>query len=142
MLIRLQMWFVVRNERNAEGNSWKEFTDSIVCRTMTASAHCSPSRSSLSCCQFDHNSHDDVHGVTNAAKDSYFIEDKCSFPKRPEVDLTFYDIQYRVKQWNLRQLKPSKLLTLFIPQNLTCQIKRLTRTEVLRTVWKWSQDID
>ncbi|KAK9306802.1 hypothetical protein QLX08_002687 [Tetragonisca angustula] len=73
---------------------------------MTASAHCSPSRSSLSCCQFDHNSHDDVHEVAIAAKDGYFIEDKYSFPKRPEVDLTFYDVRYRVKLWNLRQLRP------------------------------------
>ncbi|XP_050582081.1 ATP-binding cassette sub-family G member 1 isoform X2 [Bombus affinis] len=73
---------------------------------MTTSAHCSPSRSSLSCCQVEHNSRDDVHGVTVAAKDSYFVEDKYSFPRKPEVDLAFYDVRYRVKEWTIRQLRP------------------------------------
>ncbi|XP_003491703.1 ATP-binding cassette sub-family G member 1 [Bombus vosnesenskii] len=73
---------------------------------MTTSAHCSPSRSSLSCCQVEHNSRDDVHGVTVAAKDSYFVEDKYSFPRKPEVDLAFYDVRYRVKEWTFRQLRP------------------------------------
>ncbi|XP_071877983.1 ATP-binding cassette sub-family G member 1 isoform X2 [Bombus fervidus] len=72
---------------------------------MTTSAHCSPSRSSLSCCQVEH-SRDDVHGVTVAAKDSYFVEDKYSFPRKPEVDLAFYDVRYRVKEWTIRQLRP------------------------------------
>lgn len=73
---------------------------------MTTSAHCSPSRSSLSCCQVEHNSRDDVHGVTVAAKKNYFVEDKYSFPRKPEVDLAFYDVRYRVKEWTIRQLRP------------------------------------
>ncbi|CAL7935402.1 unnamed protein product [Xylocopa violacea] len=73
---------------------------------MSAQPHCSPSRSSLSCCQIDHNSHDDVHGVTIAAKDRDFFQEKHSFPKRPEVDLTFCNIRYVVKEWSVYSFKP------------------------------------
>lgn len=73
---------------------------------MTTSTSCSPSRSSLSCCQIDHSSHDDVHEVAIAAKDSYILQEKHSFPKRPEIDLTFHDIRYTVKEWSLRNIKP------------------------------------
>ncbi|XP_006624640.1 ATP-binding cassette sub-family G member 1-like [Apis dorsata] len=72
---------------------------------MTTSAQCSPTKSSLSCCQIDHNSHGDVHEVVIAANDGYFIQDKCSFPKRPEVDVTFCDIRFTVKEWSFRNLK-------------------------------------
>lgn len=75
---------------------------------MTTSTSCSPSRSSLSCCQIDHSSHDDVHEVAIAAKDSYILQEKHSFPKRPEIDLTFHDIRYTVKEWSLRNIKPSE----------------------------------
>nr|XP_012140074.1 PREDICTED: ATP-binding cassette sub-family G member 1 isoform X3 [Megachile rotundata] len=73
---------------------------------MTTPPHCSPSRSSLSCCQIDHSSHDDVHGVTIAAKEDYFFQEKHSFPKRPEVDLAFFDVRYAVKEWSLRHIRP------------------------------------
>ncbi|XP_017753260.1 PREDICTED: ATP-binding cassette sub-family G member 1-like isoform X1 [Eufriesea mexicana] len=75
---------------------------------MTTSAPCSPSKSSLSCCQIDHNSHNDVHGVAIAATDGYFIQEKYSFPKRPEVNLSFYDVRYTVKEWTIRNLKPKR----------------------------------
>lgn len=75
---------------------------------MSTSAHCSPSRSSLSCCQIDHSSQDDVHGVTIAAKDGYFLQEKHSFPKRPEVDLAFSDVRYSVKEWSIRNLRPKR----------------------------------
>lgn len=77
---------------------------------MTTSAQCSPTKSSLSCCQIDHNSHGDVHEVVIAANDGYFIQDKCSFPKRPEVDVTFCDIRFTVKEWSFRNLKSSKFI--------------------------------
>ncbi|XP_076247047.1 ATP-binding cassette sub-family G member 1 [Calliopsis andreniformis] len=73
---------------------------------MTTSTSCSPSRSSLSCCQIDHSSQDDVHEVAIAAKDNYIIQEKHSFPKRPEIDLAFHDIRYTVTEWSLRHLKP------------------------------------
>ncbi|CAK9797708.1 ATP-binding cassette subfamily G member 4 [Anthophora quadrimaculata] len=73
---------------------------------MSSSAQCSPSRSSLSCCQIDHTSHDDVHGVTLTTKDSYFLQEKHSFPKRPEVDLRFCDVKYSVTEWRLRNFRP------------------------------------
>ncbi|XP_017792233.1 PREDICTED: ATP-binding cassette sub-family G member 1-like [Habropoda laboriosa] len=75
---------------------------------MTSSAQCSPSRSSLSCCQIDHTSHDDVHGVTITTKDNYFLQEKHSFPKRPEVDLSFYDVKYSVSEWRLRNFRPTQ----------------------------------
>ncbi|XP_017885889.1 ATP-binding cassette sub-family G member 1-like [Ceratina calcarata] len=75
---------------------------------MSTSAHCSPSRSSLSCCQIDQSSQDDVHGVTIAAKDGYFLQEKHSFPKRPEVNLAFYDVRYSVREWNIRNLRPKR----------------------------------
>ncbi|XP_076674614.1 ATP-binding cassette sub-family G member 1 [Andrena cerasifolii] len=73
---------------------------------MTTSTPCSPSRSSLSCCQIDHSSHDDVHGVTVATKDDYILQEKHSFPRRPEIDLVFHDIRYTVTEWSLRSIKP------------------------------------
>ena len=65
-----------------------------------------PVQVSLSCCQIDHSSHDDVHGVTIAAKDDYFFQEKHSFPKRPEVDLAFFDVRYTVREWSLRNIRP------------------------------------
>lgn len=77
--------------------------------TMTTPTHCSPSRSSLSCCQFEHNSQDDMRSPTIIGKDNYFLQrEKHSFPKRPEVDLSFRDIRYRVKEWSLRNFSISK----------------------------------
>ncbi|XP_015438257.1 PREDICTED: ATP-binding cassette sub-family G member 1 [Dufourea novaeangliae] len=73
---------------------------------MTTSPHCSPSRSSLSCCQIDHSSHDDVHGVAIAGNQKYFFQEKHSFPKRPEVDLAFSDVRYTVSEWNIRNIRP------------------------------------
>lgn len=75
---------------------------------MATSTHCSPSRSSLSCCQFDHNSQDDVRDSTIISNNNYFLQEKLSFPKRPEVDLSFRDIRYYVKEWSLRNFKISE----------------------------------
>ncbi|RLU19118.1 hypothetical protein DMN91_009476 [Ooceraea biroi] len=71
----------------------------------TPAAPCSPSRSSLSCCQFDHgSSEDNVCTPTIAANNNYFLEQESpSFPKRPQVDLSFHDVRYRVKEWSLRK---------------------------------------
>lgn len=69
---------------------------------MTSSTHYSPSRSSLSCCQFDRVSQDDVRNPTIIGNNNYFLQqEKHSFPKRPQIDLSFRDIYYRVKEWNL-----------------------------------------
>jgi hypothetical protein len=37
---------------------------------------------------------------------NYFMEEKHQFPKRPEVDLQFRSVSYRVKSWSIRNLKP------------------------------------
>jgi len=40
---------------------------------------------------------------------NYFLQrEKHSFPKRPEVDVSFRDIRYRVKEWNIRNFSVSK----------------------------------
>lgn len=72
--------------------------------TSCTTTHCSPSRSSLSCCQVDNSSQDNVHNGTigNGNGGGCFLEEKHSFPKRPEVNLAFRDIRYKVKEWNLR----------------------------------------
>lgn len=71
---------------------------------MTTSAHCSPSRSSLSCCQFDRISENDVRDSTMMGNNNYFLQqEKRSFPKRPEIDLAFRNVRYRVKKWNIRK---------------------------------------
>ncbi|XP_014206812.1 ATP-binding cassette sub-family G member 1 [Copidosoma floridanum] len=74
-------------------------------------AYCSPSRSSLSCCQVENSSQNDVNEVCangNAQlNNNYFVQEKHQFPKRPEVDLQFRDITYRVRSWNLKTLKPA-----------------------------------
>lgn len=74
------------------------------------SSHCSPSRSSLSCCQVDNGSQSDVHqACSNGAGqigNNYFMEEKHQFPKRPEIDLRFRNVCYRVKSWTIRNLKP------------------------------------
>ncbi|KAG7202353.1 hypothetical protein KM043_018680 [Ampulex compressa] len=67
------------------------------------SAPCSPTRSSLSCCQIDNASQDNVHGVA-IARGNYFFEEKHSFPKRPEVNLSFRDIRYTIREWKLQDL--------------------------------------
>lgn len=72
----------------------------------TSPNHCSPSRSSLSCCQTERNSHDDVHGVAIVSKENYYLKEKHSFPKRPEVDLAFHDLRYTVTEWNIRNIRP------------------------------------
>ncbi|XP_012227945.1 ATP-binding cassette sub-family G member 1 isoform X2 [Linepithema humile] len=69
---------------------------------MTTSTHCSPSRSSLSCCQFDRISEDDVRDSTIIGNNNYFLQqEKRSFPKRPEIDLSFRDIRYHIKEWDV-----------------------------------------
>ncbi|TGZ43764.1 Uncharacterized protein DBV15_04360 [Temnothorax longispinosus] len=69
----------------------------------TPTTHCSPSRSSLSCCQFDRSSQDDMRGPAIIGNNNYFLQrEKHSFPKRPQVDLSFRDIRYRVKEWSIR----------------------------------------
>lgn len=72
--------------------------------TMTTPTHCSPSRSSLSCCQFDRSSQDDMRGsATIIGNNNYFLQrEKHFFPKRPEVDLSFRDIRYHIKEWSIR----------------------------------------
>lgn len=77
--------------------------------TMTTPTQCSPSRSSLSCCQFDRNSQDDMRGPAIIRNNNYFLQrEKHFFPKRPEVDLSFQDIRYHVKEWSIRNFSISK----------------------------------
>ncbi|XP_018338577.1 PREDICTED: ATP-binding cassette sub-family G member 1 [Trachymyrmex septentrionalis] len=76
---------------------------------MTTPTPCSPSRSSLSCCQFDHSSQDDMRDAAIIGNNNYFLQqEKYSFPKRPELDLTFRDIRYRVKEWSIRNFSISE----------------------------------
>lgn len=85
------------------------FGSRISAFVMTSPTHCSPSRSSLSCCQFDRISQDDVRDPTIISNNNYFLQqEKHSFPKRPELDLSFCDIRYRVRDWNLRRFSVSK----------------------------------
>ncbi|XP_043684729.1 ATP-binding cassette sub-family G member 1 isoform X1 [Vespula pensylvanica] len=84
--------------------------------TDCASTNCSPSRSSLSCCQIDNTSRDDVQDVAivtdTLPPSTYILKEKHSFPRRPEIDLIFKEIRFRVKQWNLRnfRLKDKEIL--------------------------------
>lgn len=39
---------------------------------------------------------------------NYFLQQKYSFPKRPEIDLSFRDIRYRVREWNLRKFSTNE----------------------------------
>jgi len=76
---------------------------------MTTLTHYSPSRSSLSCCQFDRSSQDDMRSSAIIGNNNYFLQrKKHSFPKRPEIDLSFRDIRYRVKEWSIRNFSVSK----------------------------------
>ncbi|EFN86039.1 ATP-binding cassette sub-family G member 1 [Harpegnathos saltator] len=68
---------------------------------MATPSHCSPSRSSLNCCQFDRSSQDDVRNPAMMSNNNYFLQEKHSFPKRPEVNLSFSDVRYHIKEWNL-----------------------------------------
>ncbi|KAL6263475.1 hypothetical protein P5V15_006266 [Pogonomyrmex californicus] len=75
----------------------------------TSTTHYSPSRSSLSCCQFDRGSQDDVRGPAIIGNNNYFLrKEKYSFPKRPQLDLSFRDVRYRVKEWSLRNFSISE----------------------------------
>ncbi|KAM0736705.1 ATP-binding cassette subfamily G member 4 [Formica fusca] len=76
---------------------------------MTSPTHCSPSRSSLSCCQFDRISQDDVRDPAIIGNNNYFLErEKHCFPKRPQLDLSFRDIRYRVREWSLRRFSANE----------------------------------
>ncbi|KAG5320806.1 ABCG1 protein, partial [Pseudoatta argentina] len=75
---------------------------------MTTPTPYSPSRSSLSCCQFDHSSQDDMRDSAIIRNNNYFLQQKHFFPKRPELDLTFRDIRYRVKEWSVRNFSISE----------------------------------
>ncbi|XP_025158273.1 ATP-binding cassette sub-family G member 1 isoform X2 [Harpegnathos saltator] len=35
------------------------------------------------------------------SNNNYFLQEKHSFPKRPEVNLSFSDVRYHIKEWNL-----------------------------------------
>lgn len=79
--------------------------------TSRTSVNCSPSRSSLSCCQAENTSQDNVRDVAISGTvhpPNYILQEKHSFPRRPEVDLVFKDIRYSVRQWNLRDLCTKK----------------------------------
>uniref|UniRef100_A0A0C9PTI5 ABCG4_9 protein n=1 Tax=Fopius arisanus TaxID=64838 RepID=A0A0C9PTI5_9HYME len=72
------------------------------------SSHASPSRSSLSCCQGgdDSSSSNDISQMPElTGNNNYVVTKNHTFPKRPEVDLTFNNIKYSVKTWNLRKLQ-------------------------------------
>ncbi|XP_011050624.1 PREDICTED: ATP-binding cassette sub-family G member 1 [Acromyrmex echinatior] len=76
---------------------------------MTTPTPCSPSRSSLSCCQFDHSSQDDMQDSAIIRNNNYFLQqEKHFFPKRPELDLTFRDIRYHIKEWSIRNFSISE----------------------------------
>ncbi|KAL6430133.1 hypothetical protein ACFW04_007720 [Cataglyphis niger] len=70
---------------------------------MTSPTHCSPSRSSLSCCQFDRISQDDVRDPAIISNNYFLKREKHCFPKRPQLDLSFRDIRYRIREWSLRK---------------------------------------
>lgn len=69
-----------------------------------------------SCCQASDNSQhemsdvDDINQCGNNAMETrgnnnYFVKESYSFPKRPEIDLTFKDIRYRTSSWNFRRMR-------------------------------------
>lgn len=77
----------------------------------TSSSHFSPSRNSLSCCQGGQDgSNNEVNDLVAAmpGNNNYLLKEKHMFPKRPEVDLTFRNIRYNVKQWNFRKIVPGE----------------------------------
>ena len=87
------------------GNSGTTTTTATI---TTTTNYCSPSRSSLSCCQADSSSQ---NGGLERANNNYSYvhqQEKHSFPKRPEVDLQFRDIRYRVKSWSVRSIRPGE----------------------------------
>ncbi|XP_015178165.1 PREDICTED: ATP-binding cassette sub-family G member 1 isoform X2 [Polistes dominula] len=82
--------------------------------TSCNSSNYSPSKSSLSCCQTDNKSQTNVEAINMATSDTlpppatYKLEKNCSFPRRPEIDLIFKDIKFRVKEWNLKKFAIKK----------------------------------
>ncbi|XP_039308331.1 ATP-binding cassette sub-family G member 1-like isoform X2 [Solenopsis invicta] len=74
---------------------------------MTTLTHCSLSRSSVSC-QFDHGSQDNMRDTAIIDNNNVLQREKQSFPKRPELDLSFRDIRYRVREWNIRNFSISE----------------------------------
>ncbi|XP_066599569.1 ATP-binding cassette sub-family G member 1 [Prorops nasuta] len=81
------------------------------CPAPPAQQQFSPSRSSFGCCQADSSSKDDVreHCTTMTKNNNYFLKEKQhSFPRRPEINLAFSDIRYRVREWNLRNFSTSE----------------------------------
>ncbi|KAH0948366.1 hypothetical protein HN011_010642 [Eciton burchellii] len=76
----------------------------------SSAAPCSPSRSSLTCCQFDQDGNqDNANAPKIIANKNYFLQqENRSFPKRPQVDLSFHDLRYCVKEWNLRKFSISE----------------------------------
>ncbi|XP_012288400.1 ATP-binding cassette sub-family G member 1 [Orussus abietinus] len=75
----------------------------MATRTIT---HSTQSKSSLSCCQGDPSSHSDIRTACAIRNNNYFKQEKHSFPKRPEINLAFVDIRFRVKLWSIRNLIP------------------------------------
>ena len=84
----------------------------------------SPSRSSLNCCQIDNTSENNVNEICHlnveetSINNNYFnstttSKEKYSFPKRPEIDLSFRNIRYRVRTWNTRKFKLGKFFFFF-----------------------------
>lgn len=74
-------------------------------------SNASPSRSSLSCCQVENNSQSDVREACNGDRlvqvnNNYFMQEKHQFPKKPEIDLQFNDVRYRVTSWSMKNLRP------------------------------------
>lgn len=72
-------------------------------------SHPAVPRTPLSCCQGGNNNRsvNDVRIVPGFPIGKYVIKKKHVFPKRPEVNLSFNNIRYRIKQWSLRQITPS-----------------------------------
>ncbi|XP_039308326.1 ATP-binding cassette sub-family G member 1 isoform X2 [Solenopsis invicta] len=75
---------------------------------MITRTDCSSSRSSVSCCQFDHSSQDDMRDTAIIDNNNVLQREKNSFPKRPELDLSFRDIRYRAREWNIRNFSISE----------------------------------
>lgn len=82
---------------------------SFVIMSNITSVQCSPSKSSLSCCQGEDGSHENVQ-VRHPGNNNYLIQEKHAFLKRPEIDLAFKNVSYKVRQWNLRKVIPGKIL--------------------------------
>lgn len=75
--------------------------------TSVTTTQCVTARSSFSCCQGDDGSHENVQ-LQHQGNNNYLLQEKHSFPKRPEIDLAFKNVKYKVRQWSIRNVIPGE----------------------------------